>query len=200
MKKGLSTLFAILAGVVLALTVGSLGNGAKADDDHVHCACGAVHKAAADIHHTVDDEDAADYGIMLWEPATELPAPVEDGEDYVYLTEDIELSALYIMAPGQTLYICLNGHTISYSSKLFNVTGNSDYSNGAHLVITDCQGTGSLVTTGSVAVTGALALVHFNSTLDLFAGTLKGGDTTGIGGAVGLYNGTFNMFGGKLEY
>ena len=62
---------------------------------------------------------------------------------YYYLTKDVVLSNTMILDYSYTSYLCLNGHTITCDSMVFDI-----YSYRS-LLISDCVGTGTITSTGN---------------------------------------------------
>lgn len=114
---------------------------------------------------------------------------------YVYLTVNATLSD-HLTVDGKTLYLCLNGKTLSSNS-----TAKIQVKNGGRLVLCDCQGGGTIK--GATSGWGGMCIYLYNSTLDMFGGKLTGGKVTGNGGggAIALDDKdcVFNMYGGEIS-
>lgn len=105
--------------------------------------------------------------------------------------------------------ICLNGHTLKYRPRTTGLSGlrRIYLEEGASFSICDCSKgqTGRIVQISDGGKTySSLFQCLRNSTLNLFGGEISGGgsskvpDNTAYPGAVKLYGGTFNMYGGKI--
>ena len=141
---------------------------------------------------------------ITWEPLTAADLKngnyKTDGSVYYYLTEDVQLTGSVTLSK-KTLHLCLNGKTITApaSARGFVLSGGT-------LDLTDCKNTGKLV--GGKAKNGGSILVQGSSggangtpsTLNLYDGTVVGGEATSThGGAICVAGGTMNMYGGKVE-
>ena len=114
---------------------------------------------------------------------------------YVYLTGNATLSG-HLTVDGKTLYLCLNGKTLSS-----NGTAKIQVKNGGRLVLCDCQGGGTVK--GATSGWGGMCVYLYNSRLDMYGGKLTGGKVTGNGGggAIALDDKdcVFNMYGGEIS-
>jgi len=114
-----------------------------------------------------------------------------------YLTEDLDLGSNYIQlnAGIGDITVCLNGHTISSTSKMvFRFNNNCD----ANLTICDCSAgqTGKVALANRVKgtdyqVTSATVLARSSGTFNLYGGTLVGG--------VSCVSTNVNIYGGKIQ-
>ena len=93
---------------------------------------------------------------------------------YYYLTKDVVLSNTMILDYSYTSYLCLNGHTITCDSMVFDI-----YSYRS-LLISDCVGTGTITSTGNCTISN-------NKYLSVWGGTIT---NSGSGAAVYSYNNT----------
>ena len=114
-----------------------------------------------------------------------------------YLTEDLDLGSNYIQlnAGIGDITVCLNGHTLSSTSKMvFRFNNNCD----ANLTICDCSAdqTGKVALANRVKgtdyqVTSGTVLARSSGTFNLYGGTLVGG--------VSCVSTTVNIYGGKIQ-
>ena len=158
-----------------------------AADSHTHCICGGSvragdHTSHSDVTYTAwNDTDGISY---------------TNNTAYVYLTGNAILSG-HLTVDGKTLYLCLNGKTLSS-----NNTAKIQVKNGGRLVLCDCQGGGTFKG-ATQSVWGGACIYLYTSTLDMFGGKLTGGKVTGKGGggAIALDDQqcTFNMYGGEIS-
>lgn len=122
----------------------------------------------------------------------------------VYLTEDVELTSLTRVMGGVEVSICLNGHTIHSTARVFNVYGT--------LNIYDCCGQtdhpGKIYS--EYASYGPVMYTYRGSIVNLYGGELVGNKTTPGGGVVVIGNdasdysartedAVFNMYGGVIR-
>lgn len=127
-----------------------------------------------------------------------------------YLTEDVDLGSKTLrIAPNTTVTICLNGHTLTSSSRVIRNYGTLNLYD-CHT--DDCEGgiTGTQ-TISSGEVHGTVMYCYYNSTTNLYGGKLTGtGARVTNGGAVAVAHdgGTghetdpaavFNMYGGEIS-
>ncbi len=122
----------------------------------------------------------------------------------VYLTEDVELTAMARVGGDRTVTICLNGHNIHSSTRVFNVYGT--------LNIYDCCS--KTADPGKIyseyASYGTVMYTYRGSIVNLYGGELTGNKTTPGGGVVVIGNdastvstrtedSVFNMYGGVIK-
>ena len=125
------------------------------------------------------------------------------GTHKVYLTEDVNLTASVRIMGDANVSICLNGHTIHNSARMFNVNGT--------LSIYDCcdgSSTPGKITSGYSSY-GPIMYTYRGSVVNLYGGELVGNSGIPGGGTIALGNDTqanstrtedtvFNMYGGKI--
>lgn len=154
---------------------------------HTHCFCGGSISAGDHTGHK-----NADY--QAWNGTSGIS--YTDNTAYVYLTGNATLSG-HLTVDGKTLYLCLNGKTLSS-----NGSGKIQVKNGGHLVLCDCQGGGTFKG-ATQNVWGGACVYLYTSTFDMFGGKLTGGRVTGKGGggAIALDDEkcAFNMYGGEIS-
>ncbi len=135
---------------------------------------------------------------------------------YYYLSQDISIDTTTTIPSGKTLYLCLNGHKLTYTG-----SGDSIFvvQDGGTLNICDCNGSNgsheitSPVTGESVTINGGLITrsqaknsvgtavrVYGNGEFNLYSGTIAGISTVGDDGSHGAVRveGTFHMYGGSI--
>ena len=194
---------------------------------HNHCLCGATHKAIGD--HTdakavsitftewTDELAKEQYGNSEKTAANSLP---KQGNNYYYLTQDVELSTSWKPADGTVL--CLNGHSITSKS----INCGIHINDGVTFTLTDCNGSGKTYRfadgdgyydpwkrddSGSHEVIGGILTAPHGSgvyiqkgTFNMYGGTIVGnsGNSNNKGGGVFIgfneNNNTFNMYGGAI--
>ena len=157
-------------------------------DEHKHCICGGSVTAGDHTSHS-------DVAYQPWNGTDGIS--YTNNTAYVYLTGNATISS-HLTVDGKTLYLCLNGKTLSS-----NNTAKIQVKNGGRLVLCDCQGGGTFKG-ATKDVWGGACVYLYKSTLDMFGGKLTGGkvaDKKGGGGAIALddKNCVFNMYGGEIS-
>ena len=167
--------------------VQSANQGIAAQAGHTHCICGGSVTAGDHTSHS-------DVTYTAWNGTSGIT--YNNNTAYVYLTGNATLNGDLIV-DGRTLYLCLNGKTLSSNGeKKIKVRNN------ARLVLCDCQGGGTFKG-ATKNVWGGACIYLYTSTLDMFGGKLTGGKVTGKGGggAIALDDKdcVFNMYGGEIS-
>ncbi|MDY6077759.1 MAG: hypothetical protein SPI46_00005 [Eubacteriales bacterium] len=189
----------------LALLFGSMpdGNSTTAyatDENHSHCICGGG--VTSDDHTTHDSN-------ITFSPYTggNFTYDGEDGNTgvaYLYLESDVVHSpnsnkrvdgdGIFAIKNGQTLYLCLNGHSLQNDKRSSNVI---DVYEGGKLILCDCKGTGWIGGRTSGSNSGA---VWVQGTFTMYGGNLQ--NSNGVKNGGGLYltgNGNATMYGGTIS-
>ena len=156
-------------------------------DEHKHCICGGSVTAGDHTSHS-------DVAYQPWNGTDGIS--YTNNTAYVYLTGNATIGG-HLTVDGKTLYLCLNGKTLSS-----NGTAKIQVKNGGRLVLCDCQGGGTFKG-ATQSVWGGACIYLYTSTLDMFGGKLTGGKVTGKGGggAIALDDQQciFNMYGGEIS-
>ena len=154
---------------------------------HTHCICGGNVNAGDHTAHS-------DVTYTAWNGTSGIT--YNNNTAYVYLTGNATISG-HLTVDGKTLYLCLNGKTLSS-----NGTAKIQVKNGGRLVLCDCQGGGTFKG-ATKNVWGGGCVYLYTSTLDMFGGKLTGGKVTkgGGGGAIAMDDQQciFNMYGGEIS-
>ena len=154
---------------------------------HTHCICGGNVNAGDHTAHS-------DVTYTAWNGTSGIS--YTNNTAYVYLTGNATISG-HLTVDGKTLYLCLNGKTLSS-----NGTAKIQVKNGGRLVLCDCQGGGTFKG-ATKNVWGGGCVYLYTSTLDMFGGKLTGGKVTkgGGGGAIAMDDQQciFNMYGGEIS-
>ena len=154
---------------------------------HTHCFCGGSVTAGDHTSHS-------DVTYTAWNGTSSIS--YTNNTAYVYLTGNATISS-HLTVDGKTLYLCLNGKTLSSNGK-----AKIQVKNGGHLVLCDCQGGGTFKG-ATKNVWGGACVYLYASTLDMFGGKLTGGKVTGSGGggaiAMDDQQCIFNMYGGEIS-
>ena len=167
--------------------VQSANQGIAAQAGHTHCICGGSVTAGDHTSHS-------DVTYTAWNGTSGIT--YNNNTAYVYLTGNATISG-HLTVDGKTLYLCLNGKTLSS-----NGTAKIQVKNGGRLVLCDCQGGGTFKG-ATKNVWGGGCVYLYTSTLDMFGGKLTGGKVTkgGGGGAIAMedHQCIFNMYGGEIS-
>ena len=154
---------------------------------HTHCFCGGSISAGGHTSHS-------NVTYTAWNGTSDIS--YTNNTAYVYLTGNATLGD-HLTVDGKTLYLCLNGKTLSS-----NGSGKIQVKNGGHLVLCDCQGGGTFKG-ATKNVWGGACVYLYTSTFDMFGGKLTGGKVTGGGGggaiAMDDQRCVFNMYGGEIS-
>ena len=150
---------------------------------HEHCICGGDVAAGDHTAHTPqvftawNGKDAIAYTNRI---------------AYVYLTQNVTINS-NLVVDGTTLYLCLSGNTFAS-----NGTNKIQVKNGGRLVLCDCAGGGTIK--GATSGWGGSCIYLYQSTLDMFGGTITGGSAK-FGGAIALDDGScaLSMYGGEIS-
>ena len=172
----------------VAVRAAANNKAAAAQAAHTHCACGGSISAGGHTSHS-------DMTYTAWNGTSSIT--YTNNAAYVYLTGNATLSG-HLTVDGKTLYLCLNGKTLSSNGK-----SKIQVKNGGHLVLCDCQGGGTFKG-ATQNVWGGACVYLYTSTFDMFGGKLTGGKVTkgaGGGGAIAMDDQqcVFNMYGGEIS-
>lgn len=194
-KKLLLTLTLCLCALLCTVVTAS----ASEVQEHSHPICGATHTNIGD--HT------GPCGDVTW---TAWNGPAANGDTnitydsnntaYIYLTGNVEMSKALTIPQGYTLYLCLNGKTISYNGEgiIYNNGGGLIYINGA-ATICDCENTGCIKYEKTQEYI-QISTIHSWGTLNLYGGTISRMNTNNNGYAIRTRSGSkLNMYGGTVS-
>lgn len=194
-KKLLLTLTLCLCALLCMVVTAS----ASEVQGHSHPICGATHTNIGD--HT------GPCGDVTW---TAWSGPAANGDTnitydsnntaYIYLTGNVEMSKALTIPQGYTLYLCLNGKTISYNGEgiIYNNGGGLIYINGA-ATICDCENTGCIKYEKTQEYI-QISTIHSWGTLNLYGGTISRMNTNNNGYAIRTRSGSkLNMYGGTVS-
>ena len=178
---------------------------------------GDIHPICGDGAACTAPDHAENHENIAWTPVEYIHTETHGDEEWIepgnyYLTKDTILAnsaySRKIVVTGD-VKICLNGHTLKYRPRTTDTAGlyRIYLRDGASFSICDCSEgqTGKIVQISDDGKSySALFQCLRNSTLNLFGGEISGGGSsevptnTAYPGAVKLYGGTFNMYGGKI--
>ena len=178
---------------------------------------GGIHPICGDGADCTAPNHAENHENIAWTPIEYIHTETHGTEEWIepgnyYLTKDTILAnsaySRMIVVTGD-VKICLNGHTLKYRPRTTEIAGlcRIYLRDDASFSICDCSKgqTGKIVQISDDGKSySALFQCLRNSTLNLFGGEISGGGSsevptnTAYPGAVKLYGGTFNMYGGKI--
>lgn len=194
-KKLLLTLTLCLCALLCMVVTAS----ASEVQGHSHPVCGKTHTDIGDHTGTCGD--------VTW---TAWNGPAANGDTnitydsnntaYIYLANNVEISDALTIPQGHTLYLCLNGKTISYNGEgiIYNNGGGLIYINGA-ATICDCENTGCIKYEKTQEYI-QISTIHSWGTLNLYGGTISRMNTNNNGYAIRTRSGSkLNMYGGTVS-
>ena len=178
---------------------------------------GGIHPICGDGADCTAPDHAENHENIAWTPVEYIHTETHGDEEWIepgnyYLTKDTILAnsaySRKIVVTGD-VKICLNGHTMKYRPRTTEIAGlcRIYLRDDASFSICDCSEgqNGKIVQISDDGKSySALFQCLRNSTLNLFGGEISGGGSsevptnTAYPGAVKLYGGTFNMYGGKI--
>ena len=178
---------------------------------------GGIHPICGDGADCTAPDHAENHENIAWTPVEYIHTETHGDEEWIepgnyYLTKDTTLvdnaDSRKIVVTGD-VKICLNGHTLKYRPRTTEIAGicRIYLRDDASFSICDCSKgqTGKIVQISDGGESySALFQCLRNSTLNLFGGEISGGgsnavpDNSAYPGAVKLFGGTFNMYGGKI--
>ena len=153
---------------------------------HEHCICGGDTAVGDHTAHT-------SQVFTAWNGTDAIS--YTNNTAYVYLSQNVTFSS-NLEVDGKTLYLCLSGKTFAS-----NGTNKITVKNGGRLVLCDCAGGGTIK--GATSGWGGSCIYLYQSTLDMFGGTITGGKVSGKGGggAIALDDSkcVLNIYGGEIS-
>lgn len=165
-----------------------------------HLSCGA----------TTCNKDHGHTQVTEWQPWTGPQSASEDNipydyntkTAYIYLADNVQISDALTIPQGHTLYLCLNGKTISYRGEgiyASNGGGLIYIAGGGALTICDCQNTGCIKYEKAQS-SDQISTIHSWGTLNLYGGTISRMNTNNSGHAIRTRSTSkFNMYGGTVS-
>ena len=190
-KKLLLTLTLCLCALLCMVVTAS----ASEVQGHSHPVCGETHTDIGD--HTGTCEPVT---WTAWDGTSEIAYDSTTKTAYIYLTGNVEMSRALTIPQGYTLYLCLNGKTISYNGEgiIYNNGGGLIYINGA-ATICDCENTGCIKYEKTQEYI-QISTIHSWGTLNLYGGTISRMNTNNNGYAIRTRSGSkLNMYGGTVS-
>ena len=192
-KKLLLTLTLCLCALLCMAVTAS----ASEVQEHSHPICGATHTNIGD--HTGTCEDVT---WTAWDGTSEIAYDSTTKTAYIYLADNVQISDALTIPQGHTLYLCLNGKTISYNGAgIFASNGGGliYIAGGAALTICDCQNTGCIKYEKAQS-SDQISTIHSWGTLNLYGGTISRMNTNNNGHTIRTRGESkFNMYGGTVS-
>ena len=180
--------------IAASLVMGLLPTPTLAADTsaHSHPICGAAHADIGDHTGT-----CADVAWTAWNGTDPIPYDADSKTAYVYLAGDVTRDVTLVIQEGYTLYLCLDGHSMTSSATDKEVI----YArNGANFILCDCTGGGKI--THSPNVTGRGVRVSQGgsnkASFTMYGGEISG-NHGGQGAGIETQNGTVTMYGGTIS-
>lgn len=165
-RKGVFGAVLLLCATLCMTNVTALAD----DGTHTHPICGTTHTDIGD--HT---GECADVVWTAWDGTSDIDYG-DDNTAYVYLSGNAERSEQFAVKDGKTLYLCLNGYSITRTTDstdafdaVIRVYGD------AQLVLCDCKGSGTITHSADVYGRG-VRLGDSSSTGDFI---MYGGEISG---------------------
>ena len=208
--KGLLVAVLLLCSFLCVVSVNT--SAVSAAGEHTHPICGKTHTDIGD--HTAATCETVTY--TAWDgtfASSGMPDIDYSNNDtaYIYLTRNVEITYELEIPKGKTLYLCLNGYTLTkttmsdtWSAVILSRSGDT------HFILCDCKGGGTITHADGVlgrGVRSGNSDGHDKSSFTMYGGTISGnrlnvpvgGATFGDDGAgVLVQSGTFTMYGGKI--
>lgn len=163
-----------------------------------HFSCGVAGCQNNDHGHTQ---------VTEWKPWTGPQSASEDNipydsntkTAYIYLANNVEIEDALTIPKDHTLYLCLNGKTISYRGAGIYASGLIYIAGGGPLTICDCQNTGCIKYEKAQS-SDQISTIHSWGTLNLYGGTISRMNTNNSGHAIRTRSTSkFNMYGGTVS-
>ena len=174
---------------------------ASADGEHTaHPVCGATHTDIGD--HTGTCEPVT---WTAWDGTSEIAYDSTTKTAYIYLTGNVEMSRALTIPQGHTLYLCLNGHSITKTSEDGTFGGAIVVEEGGKLVLCDCKPSGNEGSiTHSPGIEGrGVRMGGSTHGVDteflMYGGKISGNHVGDDGAGVQIQNATFKMYGGEIS-
>ncbi len=199
-KKLLRTLTLCLCALLCMVVTAS----ASEVSVHSHPVCGKTHTDIGDHTGTCGD--------VTW---TAWNGPAANGDTnitydsnntaYIYLADNVTTKYSIKVREGKTLYLCLNGKSITKTSKDGTFDGVIVVKEGGKLVLCDCKPSGNEGSiTHSPGIEGRGVRMGGNTygvdtEFLMYGGKISGNHVGDDGAGVQIQNATFKMYGGEIS-
>ena len=169
---------------------------------HTHPVCGATHTDIGD--HT---GECADVAWTTWDGTSDIDYG-DDNTAYVYLSGNAERSEQFAVKDGKTLYLCLNGYSITRTTDptadMYDAV--IRVYDGAQLILCDCKGGGKITHSADIYGRGVrLGTSSSSGKFIMYGGEISGNRSgapsakyTEDGAGVEGQGSNFAMYGGKI--
>lgn len=200
-KKLLLTLTLCLCALLCTVVTASAS---EVQGHSSHPVCGKTHTDIGD--HT------GPCGDVTW---TAWSGPAANGDTnitydsnntaYIYLTGNVQISGALTIPQGHTLYLCLNGHSITKTSEDSTFGGAIVVEEGGKLVLCDCKPSGN---EGSITHSPGIegrgvrmggSTYGVDTEFLMYGGKISGNHVGDDGAGVQIQNATFKMYGGEIS-
>ena len=193
-KKLLLTLTLCLCALLCMVVTAS----ASEVQGHSHPICGATHTNIGD--HTGTCEPVT---WIEWNGTSEIAYDSTTKTAYIYLADNVNISNKLTIPQGHTLYLCLNGHSITKTSEDFGESNSQIYANGVidgsagnvTFALCNCKTDGTITHTSGKNGRG----VWVKGTFIMYGGTISGNNCVYEEGGGVYVDGTFIMYGGTIK-
>ena len=163
-----------------------------------HPVCGKTHTDIGD--HTGTCEDVT---WTAWDGTSEIAYDSTTKTAYIYLAENVNISNKLTIPQGHTLYLCLNGHSITKTSEDFGESNSQIFANGVidgsagnvTFALCNCKTDGTITHTSGKNGRG----VWVKGTFIMYGGTISGNNCVYDEGGGVYVDGTFIMYGGTIK-
>ena len=197
-KKLLLTLTLCLCALLCMVVTAS----ASEVQEHSHPVCGKTHTDIGDHTGTCGD--------VTW---TAWNGPAANGDTnitydsnntaYIYLADNVNISNKLTIPQGHTLYLCLNGHSITKTSEDFGESNSQIYANGVidgsagnvTFALCNCKTDGTITHTSGKNGRG----VWVKGTFIMYGGAISGNNCVHGEGGGAFVDGAFIMYGGTIK-
>lgn len=165
---------------------------------HSHPVCGATHTNIGDHTGT-----CGDVTWTAWDGTSEIAYDSTTKTAYIYLADNINISNKLTIPQGHTLYLCLNGHSITKTSEDFGESNSQTYANGVidgsagnvTFALCNCKTDGTITHTSGKNGRG----VWVEGTFIMYGGAISGNNCVYEEGGGVYVDGTFIMYGGTIK-
>ena len=193
-KKLLLTLTLCLCALLCMVVTAS----ASEVQEHSHPVCGKTHIDIGD--HT---GACGDVTWTAWDGTSEIAYDSTTKTAYIYLADNVNISNKLTIPQGHTLYLCLNGHSITKTSEDFGESNSQIYANGVidgsagnvTFALCNCKTDGTITHTSGKNGRG----VWVKGTFIMYGGAISGNNCVHGEGGGAFVDGAFIMYGGTIK-
>lgn len=193
-KKLLLTLTLCLCALLCMAVTAS----ASEVQEHSHPICGATHIDIGDHTGT-----CGDVTWTAWDGTSEIAYDSTTKTAYIYLADNVNISNKLTIPQGHTLYLCLNGHSITKTSEDFGESNSQIYANGVidgsagnvTFALCNCKTDGTITHTSGKNGRG----VWVKGTFIMYGGAISGNNCVHGEGGGAFVDGAFIMYGGTIK-